>query len=267
MAMTTKEKEEIKLLIITCMKKKLKIYKQKNVMPFHARLLGNDRMALFSFIQSVNTTFGMAIYEPVAEKLARNNSRFEKVERGKKLNSVISADAQLAITDIQNKLQKSNKKNNQKKSNQKEEIERIRSVCKKGSSTNIEVRQADIYLVDKDKMHYSIDIKTVKPNIDGFEKYKDNILKWTAAVLYEDPEANVSAMLAMPYNPNYPEKYNHFTVREMIEYGTQLMVGEEFWDFLAGKDVYEDLLDCFKCVGIEMRKDINKYFQKFHNNN
>ncbi|MDR0411845.1 MAG: TdeIII family type II restriction endonuclease, partial [Treponema sp.] len=27
-------------------------------MPFHYRLLGRDRMALFSFIQSLNTTFG-----------------------------------------------------------------------------------------------------------------------------------------------------------------------------------------------------------------
>jgi type II restriction enzyme len=40
-------------------------------MPFHYRLLGKDRMALFSFIQSLNTTFGTSIFEPVAETLAR----------------------------------------------------------------------------------------------------------------------------------------------------------------------------------------------------
>ena len=40
-------------------------------MPFHYRLLGKDRMALFSFIQSLNTTFGISIYEPVAKELAK----------------------------------------------------------------------------------------------------------------------------------------------------------------------------------------------------
>jgi hypothetical protein len=32
-------------------------------MPFHARLLGQDRMALFSFIHSLNTNFGTSINE------------------------------------------------------------------------------------------------------------------------------------------------------------------------------------------------------------
>lgn len=35
-------------------------------MPFHTRLLGKDRMALFSFIHSLNTNFGTSIFEPVA---------------------------------------------------------------------------------------------------------------------------------------------------------------------------------------------------------
>jgi len=42
-------------------------------MPFHYRLLGRDRMALFSFIHSLNTTFGTSIFEPVAETLASLN--------------------------------------------------------------------------------------------------------------------------------------------------------------------------------------------------
>lgn len=40
-------------------------------MPFHYRLLGKDLYAMFSFIQSINTTFG-TIWEQVAEILAKN---------------------------------------------------------------------------------------------------------------------------------------------------------------------------------------------------
>ena len=127
----------------------------------------------------------------------------------------------------------------------------------------INLRRADVYLVDKRNRHYPIDIKTAKPNIDGFEKYKENMLKWTAAVLYENPKADVGAMLAIPYNPDYPEEYKHWTIRGMIEKGTQIKVAEEFWDFLAGKPVYEDLLNCFEAVGIEMRAEIDAYFARF----
>lgn len=42
-------------------------------MPFHYRLLGRDRMALFSFIHSLNTTFGTSVFEPVAESLAKSS--------------------------------------------------------------------------------------------------------------------------------------------------------------------------------------------------
>nr|WP_197702009.1 TdeIII family type II restriction endonuclease [Candidatus Endomicrobium trichonymphae] len=43
-------------------------------MPFHTRLLGKDRMALFSFIHSLNTNFGTAVFEPVAlDELAKSN--------------------------------------------------------------------------------------------------------------------------------------------------------------------------------------------------
>ena len=62
----------IKEKIKDCMREKFQSYSpETRHMPFHHRLLGKDRMALFSFIQSLNTTFGTSIYEPVAVALAR----------------------------------------------------------------------------------------------------------------------------------------------------------------------------------------------------
>ena len=49
---------------------------------------------------------------------------------------------------------------------------------------------------------------------------------------------------------------------------SQLVVAEEFWNFLAGgDDIYEDLLDCFKNVGQRMRDEIDEYFRKFTRKN
>ena len=67
-------KEQIKIIentIKESLRKKFQTYNpETSNMPFHYRLLGRDRMALFSFIHSLNTTFGTSIFEPVAEALA-----------------------------------------------------------------------------------------------------------------------------------------------------------------------------------------------------
>jgi len=70
------QREQIKLIentIKESLKKKFQSYKpETSNMPFHYRLLGRDRMALYSFIHSLSTTFGTSIFEPLAEILAMN---------------------------------------------------------------------------------------------------------------------------------------------------------------------------------------------------
>ena len=67
MSLSLQQKNQIQQVIKTCLRNKFQNYKpESNNMPFHYRLLGKDRMALYSFIQSLNTTFGTSIFEPVA---------------------------------------------------------------------------------------------------------------------------------------------------------------------------------------------------------
>jgi len=49
----------------------------------------------------------------------------------------------------------------------------------------------------------------------------------------------------------------------MLDLEHELMVANEFWDFLGGDEVYQDLLDCFERVGIELRDELDDYFSKF----
>ncbi len=67
MTLSIETRTEIENLLITTVQKKLKEYKPETLhMPFHHRLLGKDRFEMFSFIQSINTTFGISIWEQVA---------------------------------------------------------------------------------------------------------------------------------------------------------------------------------------------------------
>ncbi len=80
MSLNKSQQVKVQQVIKTSLRKKFLSYNPETKhMPFHYRLLGKDRMALFSFIHSLNTTFGTSIFEPVAITLA--SSKFRKAER------------------------------------------------------------------------------------------------------------------------------------------------------------------------------------------
>ena len=127
MPLTNSQRDQIEKIIKDSLRKKLENYNHRSaVMPFHTRLLGKDRLALYSFIHSLNTNFGQSIFEPVAIALASN--KFHIVERHKKIkNAKISTKAQGVIQNIMDDLAL-----RPSSSNKRAEIERIRSVCQDG---------------------------------------------------------------------------------------------------------------------------------------
>jgi type II restriction enzyme len=50
----------------------------------------------------------------------------------------------------------------------------------------------------------------------------------------------------------------------MLDLKLELKVAEEFWDFLGGQGTYQQLLDIFEKVGIELRPEIDEYFSKYN---
>lgn len=244
-------------IITTGLRKKMQSYKPETKhMPFHHRLLGKDRMALFSFIHSLNTTFGTSIFEPVAETLA--GSFFETAQKQYVVGNLITEQAQYEIQNIINSLSmgKSNP-------DQTSETEIIRQVCKKGRVIKIKMVKADLFLIDKKGTAHLIDIKTAKPNISQFKDFKRTLLEWIAVYLFNNPDANVTSYLAIPYNPYYPKPYERWTLKGMIDPCKELKVEEEFWDLLGGEGAFSQILDCFERAGIQTREEIDLYFSNY----
>ena len=225
-------------------------------MPFHTRLLGRDRMALFSFIHSLNTNFGTSIFEPVAVALA--NIEFKTAENQQIAGKHISTEAQKVIQNIMDDLSTA-----RKMPDKLNEVEQIRSVCQKGEIKEVKPTKVDIKLVSKNNEIYLIDIKTAKPNAGEFKGFKRTLLEWVAVTLADNPNANIHTLIAIPYNPYEPQEYNRWTMRGMIDLDNELKVAKEFWDFLGGQGAYETLLDIFEKVGIELRPEIDEYFLKY----
>lgn len=248
--------ETIEKVIINSLRKKFQSYNpETSHMPFHYRLLGKDRMALFSFIQSLNTTFGTSIFEPVAETLAK--LKHKQAKRRYVLGNKISKEAQKEIQNIINELTIG------KNPDKKEEIERIRRVCQEGEIVKLKTTLVDFCVISYDDNIHLFDIKTAKPNIGEFKSYKRTLLEWLAIFFYENPEAKVNSYIAIPYNPYESKPYERWTLKGMLDLENELMVADEFWNFLGGEGAYEEVLNCFERAGIKLRPEIHEYFAKF----
>ncbi len=258
MALTNQQIEQVEDVLKKNLRNKFQNYKPEPAsMPFHTRLLGKDRMALFSFIHSLNTNFGTSIFEPVALALASKSFREAKTQAT--AGTQISEKAQRVIQDIMDDLTSA-----QSKPNKIEEIETIRRVCQTGSMKAIKTTKVDIWLQGNNNDLYFFDIKTAKPNKGGFKEFKRTLLEWTASVLAENPNANINTLIAIPYNPYEPKPYSRWTMAGMLDLKNELKVADEFWDFLSGKGTYLQLLDIFERVGLELRPEIDNYFTQYN---
>lgn len=255
--MTSQRQIKIKEKIKDCLRAKFQSYSpETRYMPFHHRLLGKDRMALYSFIQSLNTTFGISIYEPVAVALARE--RFKVAETQFKPFNQISSEAHQQIQTIMDELA-----TDERELDKPTEIEQIRKVCRAGTLDKVRLTQVDIWLENYEGELFLIDLKTVKPNKGNFKEFKRTLLEWTAAELARDPEVIVNTMIGIPYNPYEPKPYERWTMKGILDRDHEVLIAEELWDFLGGEGTYADLLDAFEQAGIELRPEIDSYFEKF----
>lgn len=258
MALSQKQIKAVEETLKASLRNKFQNYNPEPAsMPFHTRLLGKDRLALYSFIHSLNTNFGISIFEPVGLALAQENFKMAESQAtaGKQISSATQAEIQKIIDGLITATTTPNKI---------KEIDRIRKVCQKGEMITVKPTKVDLMFESKDGAYYLFDIKTAKPNAGNFKEFKRTLLEWVAVILANKPDAKVNTFIAIPYNPYEPEPYTRWTMRGMLDLENELKVADEFWDFLGGKNTYKNLLDCFERVGIELREEIDIYFNKFN---
>ena len=118
----------------------------------------------------------------------------------------------------------------------------------------------------KDGQEFYFDLKSAKPNIGESVGLKRMLLEWIAIRAAQKPDAKIHTMLGIPYNPYAPEPYERYAFKGLFDQTPpykEILVAEEFWDFLSGPKTYEDLLGVFEQVGKELRPKIEKRFAEF----
>lgn len=251
MALSNNQKCRIKALLSKKIEKKLKSYgRETTSMPFLARLIqDSEKIAAYSFIHSLATTLGMSIYEDVSVIIASENS--QETFRNYKVGGAISRKQKSVIANIVSKL-----RNNEREANIRKEISEVLNASAENGEFQKSGNIADFYMKRNDDEYY-FEIKTVKPNIDVFEKSKTKLLEWVAR-----RRKSINVYLAFPYNPYHPEPYSRFTEVGMMDHPNDFLVGEEYWNFIGGEDTFPELLNVFDEVGKEFKVRLEIKFKQ-----
>ncbi|GAP09026.1 type II restriction endonuclease, TdeIII [Bellilinea caldifistulae] len=261
MTFSATQQTKIEELLKQKIRRKLSNYssesQESQSMPFHVRLLGKDRMALFSFIQSLNTTLGTSVFEQVAAIVASPNFR-RVVNQYREFDNTVSENAQVVIQEIIDNLRAARETPDKAR-----EIKKILDVAQTGTIKTIRRPRIDLFLESHDGTEYYFDLKTAKPNRDDIIGFKRKLLEWVAIRGSVNRDVKIFTGIGIPYNPYEPQPYDRWTFQGMFDLERELKVGKEFWDFLGGKGTYEALLEIFEKVGIELRPEIDQRFSAF----
>lgn len=259
MAINKEKHDEIKQYLVQKIRQKLETYDlETNSMPFHYRLLGNDRMALFSFVHSVNTMLGQSIFEHVGKIIAERDGA-RAIAQYKDFSGFISSEAVLIIDNIMRELRSAIRKPDKNK-----EVEEIIEVAQNGNLGNEVKKRIDLFVKTKDQTEYFFEIKTAKPNIDVFKAVKKQLLEWVAMRASNKNGVAIKTIVAIPYNPYEPEPYERWTLQGLFDLKHEVLVGKEFWNLLGGENTYEDLLKVFEEAGLELYDEIDKKMKKLN---
>lgn len=246
MALSNTQKQEISKLLENKIDAKLAKYlRETSSMPFLTRLIQDaEKVAAYSFIHSLATSLGMSIYEQVSLIAAKDNST--ECFRNYGVGGVLSSNQKSTINNIVTELRNNRGRN----PNHEKEIEEVLSASSEDGKYQKDGNIADFYM-KRNGIEYFFEIKTVKPNIDVFAKSKIKLLEWVAR-----KRSAVKVFLAFPYNPYHPQPYARFTMQNLLDSDSELLVGEEYWDFLGGAGSYKDILDTFESVGKKYKTEI-----------
>ena len=240
-------REEIIAILEKCINGTIKrVSKAITYRPFHEALLTKELVAASAFERSFSTSFGQGPIEEISRILA--NATGAECTRQKETRVNVNKGAVDEIGRILSAL-----RDGVSSPNWEKELARIWAF-KKGDFVQARIL-SDIW-IRRNNTESFISIKTVKPNIDQTEIAKKDMLMLKA----HDPE--YETYFGLYYNPGGPKRENYnwfvpFKIFDML-HDECVLIGQEYWDFVGGKEAYTDLLEIFGEVGEKTRKELKK---------
>ena len=251
--------EEIKFKIKENLKKSIrKFFKNKKIKNYQIldEIFPNERR-IRSLIGGLETSLGTTCWEPIAKTLAELN--------GFKIITKKILRPEPFPHQLQNEFNKLVSERENKPSNQiistEECVKRLRNAATKINPQDIiqytsppSGTGVDIHFY-KAGIEYVFDIKTTQPNQGNFKGFNRQLLEWYTYRFAENPDANLEARIAIPFNPFTKSWYEHQKSKLIncsLDVNKDIWVENEFWDFCSGtENTFEQLQTLFVELGQE----------------
>lgn len=220
---------------------------QGDVSPFLIELFGKSTSLKIKLGQSIQTTMGMSFYEQTCQTLGESVGY--TIELQEKVKGFISEDVNRYLTMCDDVNYKPNRT---------KELSDLKSIVGSGPEQEYPDSTVDVYITKPDGTEILIDITTVKPNKKEFRVLKEKLLRWTAMRWSQQPNVDVQAYIAFPYNPESVELDGTKYSRHKNYYDRKdVLVGEELWRLVSDSKVgIVDLVTIFEELGDELSSEI-----------
>jgi hypothetical protein len=105
----------------------------------------------------------------------------------------------------------------------------------------------DLYVRTHEDQQHFFEIKSGKPNKGQCIEMKQRLT--TALAIRRTDSAH--AWWGIPYNPYGLGPYLHSFALPLFDFQHEVMIGEQFWNFVGGAGSYEEMLEVYRQVGDE----------------
>lgn len=222
--------------------------------PLYAALVPDEIFKGSHFERRFVTPFG-SVWEKLAVKVA--TAYHGHCVQGASVEGTIGDISLRRIQEILNRLEHSVKGQERQRPNWNEELKYIKA----GGGNPIPVSVTCDILINSNKTHktYAFELKAPLPNSDQTKVSKEKMFK-----LYAMNEHIVDdAFYALVYNP-YGKKENYdwqFPKRwfDMIN-DSCVLIGDEFWNFIGGRDTYETFISEINKLGVTYKERIYREY-------
>jgi hypothetical protein len=257
--MNAATRAEVHKVLKNFTKKNLKTYDVevlKKQYPFHRLFFDDVGLVAFKQERTMVTNMGNELYPQLAKIIA--SEFYKDVVRDKHITGIISKKANDTMSSVVRQLREPKKQGEKKRKrtpNHEKELEEIRASAI-GDTEKEEIGFiADIYIGDFPGGRFFAEIKSPLPNLDVCAETKYKILAFK--IIFDGQ--NPCGYLAFAYNPFLTrDKYKHSFTKQIMDLEKEVLMGQEFWDLIGGKETYNTILEIIEEVAQEILTEIEK---------
>ncbi|KGA96739.1 hypothetical protein AJ85_16850 [Alkalihalobacillus alcalophilus ATCC 27647 = CGMCC 1.3604] len=205
-----------------------------------------------SLVGGLETSLGTTLWEPIARTIAESNGFTvipDRLEMPDKLPKEVS--------EVVDKWRRE-RENRSNSVTLQEYVYELRTVISGLNLSNLKFinvtsgEGVDLWL-KKDGVEYLFDIKTNQINQSSGLKLNSTLMNWYAYRLCKEPQAQLKAHIAFPFNPYETSWWSKNGSRAYpLNQGIDALIENNFWSFLSGETgTWEEIRSLFIELGNE----------------